>query len=307
MSVRNVVVLVAYFCICISSGVSQVVSKENVKGTKVSMIPPKGFTPALKFFGYENTDLASSIMVNEMPFPFVDSNFTEEGFNKRGMIFESKDEIVVDGRNTFLYTVSQNSYGIEFKKYVLAFGDTVHTVLLTGAFPKSIEKVDSVIKASLLTVEYNKDLIVSSLSSFGYSIDIENWGYKFAFVASGTFAYTLDGKLPTESEGKEVFMVGNSISKVDFGDKKQYSLERFKKLPYAAKWTIKSTSEVFIDKLPGYEIIAYENVNGQDIKIIYFVMLFDKESYYLMSATAATKIEDNLALFKEIAKTFERK
>lgn len=307
MSVKNVVVLVAYFCICISSGLSQVVSKENVEGTKVSMVPPEGFTPALKFFGYENTELASSIMVNEMPFPFADSNFTREGFEKGGMILESKDEVVIDERNAFLYTLNQNLYGIEYKKYLLAFGDTVHTVLLTGVFPKSIGKVDSVIKASLLTAEYNKDMIVNPLASCDYSINIENWDYKFALVASGTFAYTLDGKLPTKSEGKEVFMVGNAISKVDFGNKKQYSLERFKKLPYAAKWTINSINEVSIDALPGYEIVAYENVAGQNMKLIYFVMLFEKDSYYLMNGTAAMKMEDNLTIFKEIAGTFKRK
>lgn len=307
MKVKKVVILVIYFCISIISGISQVVNKENIKGTKVSMVPPEGFTPALKFFGYENAELGSSIMVNDLSIPFADSNFTREEFEKRGMILDSKDEIVIDGRNAFLYTLKQDSYGIEFKKYLLVFGDTYHTVLLTGTFPKSSEKADSIIKVSLLTVEYNKDIIIDPLASCGFSINIENWGYKFAFVASGTFAYTLDGELPTKSEGKEVFMVGNSISNVAVGNKKEYSLKRFKMLPYASRWIIKSINEVSIDTLPGYEIVAYENVEGRDIKLIYFVMLFGKNSYYLINATAATKMEDNLTIFKEIAGTFKRK
>ncbi|MBI1316854.1 hypothetical protein GC167_08375 [bacterium] len=36
---------------------------KNIKGTKISLIPPKGFTDGLNFLGLQQTESGSSIMV----------------------------------------------------------------------------------------------------------------------------------------------------------------------------------------------------------------------------------------------------
>lgn len=300
-------ITIIIFCICFYNGVSQVTSKLNVAGTKVIILPPDGFTPASKFFGYENLAYSASIFVNEMPIPFVEQQYNEENFRKQGMTLVAKEEVALQNQKAFLFNLNQKAQGIEFKKYSLIFGDSNKTVMIVGVFPKSVIEVDSIIKTSLLTAEYDERIIIDSLANFNFTIDIVSKGYKQAIILSGTLGYTLDGNLPTKSEGKEVFLVANSFGKVAFRDIKDYTVERFKKLPYSQKWEIKHINEVTIDKLSGYEIIAYESIGNEEVKVIYFVMLFDIDEYYIFNGSAANNMDDNLKIFKEAANSFKRK
>jgi len=56
-----------------------------IPGTKVSIEPPPGFVLASQFPGVQNAELASSIMINELPFPWrgVTAGFTAEGLISR--------------------------------------------------------------------------------------------------------------------------------------------------------------------------------------------------------------------------------
>ena len=51
---------------------SIVYASERVPGTKVYIVPPDGFRQAIQFPGYINEQKKASIMVTEMPAPFLE-------------------------------------------------------------------------------------------------------------------------------------------------------------------------------------------------------------------------------------------
>ena len=53
----------------------------KIEGTKISMVPPKDFTKAANFLGFQQTESGSSIMVLNVPGAFskVSAGFTKEG------------------------------------------------------------------------------------------------------------------------------------------------------------------------------------------------------------------------------------
>lgn len=95
----------------------------RVKGTSVSLDPPKSFSVTEEFPGFGRPDVGASIMVTEIPGPVseVQKGMTTEGLATQGMtLLESRTE-KVGGKDSLLLKVSQAS-GIEFEKLILVVG-----------------------------------------------------------------------------------------------------------------------------------------------------------------------------------------
>jgi hypothetical protein len=67
-------------------------------------------------------------------------------------------------------------------------------------------------------------------------------------------------------------------------------------------------NEIEIDGISGYEITAegLEKTNGKK-ELVYQVMLYIDNGYYMIIGTAKTDFDTNLELFKKVAKTLKRK
>ena len=133
-----------------------------VKGTKMSLIPPDGFTQASNFNGFHQIGSRSSIMVIEIPGPYneVSAALTKEG--------------------------EQFAQGIMFTTYILVFGSEEFTVLINAMFPK----------------EFETEKVVDPLENLSYEIDISGTKLQYGNSISNSLVYTVDGKLPTESNDK---------------------------------------------------------------------------------------------------------
>src|SRR5687768_14607195 len=64
-----------------------------VRGTRVSMPVPAGFTEATSFSGFQQAATGSSVMVTELPAPFaqIASGMTPEQMGPRGMKLLSRE------------------------------------------------------------------------------------------------------------------------------------------------------------------------------------------------------------------------
>ncbi len=69
-----------------------------VKGAKMSLIPPDGFTQASNFNGFHQVGSQSSIMVIEIPGTYnkVSAALTKEGLKSQGVMLREKYELAVD-------------------------------------------------------------------------------------------------------------------------------------------------------------------------------------------------------------------
>jgi hypothetical protein len=283
----------------------------NIKGTKISVIPPNGWTVASNFNGFQQTGSSSSLMVVEIPGPFeeVSKGLTEEGLKTQGVILDKKRTVTVNGYSGLYVVAKQFAYETMFGKYILVFGNDQTTFIINGMFPRDFEKeLGSAVEKSMLSVVYEPNKEINPLKSVNFEIDVSNSKFKFAQMMSNTLLYTADGNVPTKSDDKTTLMVGTSLGKIKMEDEKQYAINRMKQYPSIKNIESKQINSITIDDISGYEIIA----NGIDSKtgepeMIYQIMLFSDNAYYLIVGVANTEFEENIELFKKIGKTFKRK
>lgn len=283
-----------------------------ISGTKVSLIPPVGFTPSPQFPGYWQESLGASIMVTEIPGPFP---ATSAGFSdssqliKRGMSLLYRQEIVVDSRMSILLQVKQAISGLEYLKWVLIFGDEKESVLVVAAFPTELkEELSEKLKKSILTSAWDRERNVSPTEGLNFTVSAKG-EMRLTKRLINLLAYTKDGVFPSESVDDPIFIVGSSIPKINVEDQEGFAKSRIVQTTSVTDLEIEQSEKITIDNLAGYEVIA----KGKDIKsgqpmLIYQTMLFEGQTYYLMQGLVSSKNRQvYLPVFKEMARSFKRK
>ncbi|NBW36776.1 MAG: hypothetical protein EBR30_17480 [Cytophagia bacterium] len=284
---------------------------QQIPGTKFFLIPPTDFINATQFQGFQQLNSGASILVMEIPGPFSESTkgFNKQGLKTQGVVLKKKEEIKVNGNQGLFITTEQFAYGTNYSKYILVFGDSNGTYMINGTFPKEVTTLDKEVRESMLSVIYESGITVDPLSAVSFTIDTENTKLKFGKSLSGMLIYTIDGKVPTESSDKTTFIVGISIANVQTVDKKLTAITRIKRMPYNdLKVDENKINEIEIDGIYGYEIVGegLDKANGTK-ELIYQVMLFTDNGYYIIVGTAKTDFQQNLELFKKVARTLKRK
>jgi len=309
--------LIIFFCIFHVSTVFGQKSVTNdftaehisVAGTKISLIPPQGFTKAIDFQGFQQESSGSSIMLLDLPGPFSETSkgFTKENFLSQGVQVQEIENLAINGLPAILVTGEQNAYGNEYIKFVLSFGTEKETIMINGAYPKNLKEIGKEIKSAILTAYYEPDKVISPFEIVDYSINTDEYGLKFTKSISSSLLFTVDGLIPGQSEDKTTFLVAKSFSKVPIADTKLFSINRLKKMPFEIENT-ESTEEISIDGISGYEIIAFtiDKKTAEKGKV-YQVILFTDSLYYIMLGTTNKEYEKNIEKFKKIAHSFVRK
>jgi len=153
----------------------------SIPATKVSLIPPEGFTPAINFNGFEQAKSNSSIMVVEISGPFAETSigFTEEGLKSRGITMRNKEDLIINGYKGVFITSEQFAYGSTFSKYILAFGNDTSTIIINGMYPKDFQELGDEIETSVLSVVYEPEKGTDPLESMNFKIDVSNTKFQF--------------------------------------------------------------------------------------------------------------------------------
>ena len=277
----------------------------KIPGTTYSLIPPDGFELSSNFTGFYNATNGASIMINELPAPYREliNSFTAEALKTKGITLINKETVDLNNSKATLLYLTQPSNGITYFKQLLLFGNDSKTTMINGIYPESGKNIETAIKNSMFTIKESALLNSNPEESVKFSIDISGTEFKFTKNISGTLLYTIDGVIPSD---KPLLLVGNSVANVTTQNKQKYAEERLKKIPDAENSQIKSSTKIIIDGLNGFELIA-ENKTGNNKELIYEVMLFDNDGYYLIIGTAREKSNELLTTYKKIAQTFKRK
>jgi len=282
---------------------------QNVSGTKISLIAPKGFIKAANFLGFQQTQSGSTIMVMDIPGPFAETSkaMTKEAFLSQGVEVKNIEKLTLNGLPAIFVTGEQNAYGNTYTKLVLVFGTSTETILINGASPNNLQEIAKEIKTAMLTCFYEADKKINPFDAVDFEIDVSAGKLIFAKAVSNSLTYTMDGNLPTKSEDKTSLIVGKSFSKTSVVDKKLFALNRIKQLPIEIS-KIESTLEITIDGISGYEIIA----TGKDKKTgepekNYQVILFIDSLYYIFYGSTNQDFDNNINDIKKAVKTFKRK
>jgi hypothetical protein len=280
-----------------------------ITGTKISMVPPEGFTNAANFSGFQQDESGASIMVLDIPGPFseVSKAFTEEGLKSQGMTFISSEKLNFQGFEAALLTVQQEAYGQSFHKHILAFGSDKETILINGTFPSEMNELNEPVRNALLTSYYDSAKKIDPFSTVDFEINPEGTGLVFAKSMANSLIFSRDGKLPSQSEDQANFIVGKAFSEVEVTDKELFAGIRLGQMPIEID-SILSTTSIEIDGLKGVEIIADgKNPKNGNKEKVYQTILFEDTLYYIMLGSCEANFEENIFMFQSMAQTFKRK
>jgi len=282
---------------------------QNIIGTKVSLVAPKGFHKAANFLGLQQDQSGATIMVVNIPGPFseVTKGLTKQGFLSQGVVVKEIENITLNNLPAILVTGEQNAHGQIYTKFVLAFGTNKETIMINGASPNNLKEIGEEIKASLLTTYYAADKKINPLEIVDFEINLKESKLTFANSMGNALIFNVDGKIPTQLPDKTSLLITKAFSKVTIADQKLFSLNRIKQLPIDIL-KINSTEKINLDNISGYEILADgKNKKSGELEKVYQVVLFSDSLYYLIIGTTNRDYEKNIAEIKKVTKTFKRK
>lgn len=282
----------------------------QVPGTRVSLDPPPGFSPAGQFPGFRKADVSASIVVTEMPGPVtaITAGLTAEGLATRGMTLLGSEEATISGRPARLLRVSQTAQGVVFEKWMLAFGSAEHTVLVVGTFPRdSADDLREPIKQSLLTTRWNLESTPGTFDGLRFRVE-ETATLRIAGRVSNNLMLTKGGVKGPLPAGEPLLVVGSSMGGAALTDVAEFARRRLAQIEQITEAQNVTGEAVTVDGLPAYELTA----DGQDARTgvplrIYQLVVSEQTGYFLaqgfVGRQQAAEFEPQ---FRQVARSLRR-
>lgn len=280
-----------------------------VRGTKVSIIPPKDFTKAPNFLGFEHNPSGSTVMVLDIPGPFSETSkgLTKEKLLTNGVEVTTIEKLTVNGMQAILISGYQKSAGVEYQKYVLTFGTDKETYMLNAAAPKHNTSLGNEIKKSILTAVYEENITINPFESIDYTLTPPIGALKFSKHVASSIIFSTDGNYPPKTDDRTSIIIAKSFNKVTIEDKKTFCINRLKQTPLTIE-NIASPTPIVINGLSGFELNADAKEKSTDrTKKIYQVILFGDNFYYIFFGLTADKTGKSMSTLKQFVQTFKRK
>jgi hypothetical protein len=282
-----------------------------VRGSKISLIKPQGFTDSATFPGFQQESSGASIVVTEVPGPYskVTAGFTAATLKTRNIKLISKENITINGYKGLLLQVNQSANSILFSKWITVFGDEQETVLVVATFPKdTAASLSRSLKDTVMSAKWFRNKVVDPFADLKFAVT-DTPDLKFAKrILNGLF-YSKGGTFPIKSITDPLLVVSEAISKVIVTDRKQFAEQRISQIQQVKNLVIATSKPISIDGLSGYEIIA----NASDVAnnlptTVYQVMLFEAQTYYIIQGLVGNNSQAKyLPEFQKIATSFRKK
>jgi hypothetical protein len=282
-----------------------------VRGSKISLIKPDGFTDSSTFPGFQQESSGASIVVTEIPGPYskVTAGFNAATLKTRGITLVSKENIQIEQYQGLLLQVNQSLDSSPFSKWITVFGDEQETVIVVATFPKdTAAKLSRSLKNTVLSAKWSRDKVVDPFADLKFGVT-GTPNLKFAKrILNGLF-YSKGGTFPLTAVNDPFLVVSQSISKVIIGDRQRFAKQRIGQVQQVKNLKIGSIQPISIGGLSGYEIVA----NATDIAnnqptTVYQVMLFEEQTYYIIQGLVGNSSQAKyLPEFQKIAISFRKK
>lgn len=300
----------------LSIGAAHAVDLEKIPGTRVKISKPPGFVRADTFPGFQKAEATASIMISEIPAPYklCSAGFTvPEKMAEKGMKLLSRVENNVGNFEGQLVEVQQQAAGIDFRKWILMFGDDTFSEIVTATFPSTKAKeLSEIMKSAVLTTAFDSGAAEPvEQKDLGFELsDVP--GLKLASRIQNALVFTETGQLPDKKLDytPSAFVAAQSFSltKLVIDDRAAYARQRLEKSPEIDGPEIFSESDLSIAGMPGREILATAKSKAKENLFIYQVMLFSDKGYYIMRGDCQTKFRNTQEpIFRQITKTFKLK
>jgi len=283
-----------------------------VPGTRVRLTPPAGHEKGRGFLGYQWPESAGSLMVLEMPGPYLEvwKGFDAKGLARGGMTLVEASDVKIGGRDGRLVLVTQESQGTRFKKWIAVFGDAKRTVMLNAIFPEELAgDLPAALKACVLAAEWDPTLEVDPFAPLPWTLTRPE-GLLFAGNMGTALLYTEDGEVvQKEKPAAARLMISPSMGEVEVGDPRAFAEKRIRQLPFGKTLELESSVAFEAGGRKGWEIVAKARHDKAPVDLlVHQVLLVGEGEYHLFVSQCGRDQRDIwLPRFKACAASWKLK
>ncbi|MBP8994786.1 MAG: hypothetical protein KBG30_13400 [Bacteroidales bacterium] len=281
---------------------------KTVVGTKIKLIPPRGFTESKSFTGFQHELAGSSIIVSEIP---GEVNRNMIGLDKKyliktGVIVDKQTFYKINGFDAMLIEGKQVAYGKTYNKIMLLTGDIYRSYLISASMPSNVsQRHIEEVKESVLGVIYDPKIESQLSDRFDFSVDVSGTGLKKGNLMLSSLTYSDDGNVPSKTQEKTSMTIRKSTVTKALSEEEKIILCKRLFEAYPLEWDskIKQDPKPFVaGNFKGYEMYAQGTHKEMFVKeFIYQTIIFVNLDYYVITGFTYGKVEDNLKIFKKVA------
>ncbi|GAB5526691.1 MAG: hypothetical protein Roseis2KO_45630 [Roseivirga sp.] len=163
----------------------------NVKGTQVSLVPPKGFVEGTDYSFEKGEDGFINVIVDlSGGFELAAKTISKEQQEKSGRTLLSSEPMEIDGYQAVYARVAANA---EVSVQYLIFGNESLSVTITGFHATADKKLGKAIKKSLMTAFFDENMVLDSYAAEFFTLNEKSSELKLFQSTGNMFIYTKGG------------------------------------------------------------------------------------------------------------------
>ena len=283
---------------------------QQVAGMRVTLQPPAGFIPAVRFAGFQREEARASIMVAEVQaaFSLMESRLTPQAFAGQGMVLRASEPFAVDSLRGRLISATQRAPdGVTYDKWVLMFGDDSVTAIVTATYPQdSAGSFSEPMKQAVLSARWSQ-APADPLEGIGFRVTTGP-RLRIATRLGNSVAINETGTLPNAEPGAPLLVIGRSVAEVDLSDLEAFARGRMTQMPGISDHSNVSGGPLTIDGGSAYQLSADAvQIDDSTPLKLYQVVLAEGSHYILTQGfVAADRAADFIPEFESIARSLRR-
>jgi hypothetical protein len=126
-------------------------------GSRVGLVPPKGFTASPAFRGFVDMENKAIIVLFELPptaFAEIEKTTSVEEVQKQGLLVEKREEIPIAGGKAILFSGRDEAGGVKSQRWLLFAAAPDFTATVNVQIPESAKDVypDEVVRTALASL-----------------------------------------------------------------------------------------------------------------------------------------------------------
>lgn len=262
--------------------------------SRIGLVPPPGFSPSIKFPGFEHEKGNAAILLVELPaeaFSELEKGFTDEALKVRGMTVETREPVELPGARGFMVTGDHVTGNLKKREIVLAavFSGLTAIVSVQVAEEARAGLPEAALQEALKTLVVRASVPdTEKLSSLPYRLS-ELSGFRVVRGGPDGTALLTDGPEDTVAAVAQPFVVislaAGEMPKPEERD--TFARRAFSSMPGIKEVKILRAEPLRINSQAGYEILAEAKDLKSDTEITTVQWLrFGSGGYLQMFAIA---------------------
>ena len=273
----------------------------NIPGTRVFLVPPKGFTASSKFNGIQKNNF-TVIEVRDMRglnFYTNTALFSEAELQKAGYRVLQFKELTVNGFAAKIALLK--GYGAT-RNYTFVFGDSTFTASINGFFTAGDNEAAEQVRQGLISVYYDTAMKISRYPPPIFTLNDEKSIFKYAKSDDGQQFYTLKGKA-RHHDNTEPYVVAVNVAAAGLPLDKV--ADKLVLIP--GNYNIGNIAEGMVNGFPSISRELLGEMDGREVIIYQHAVLIDETVVCMQGVADDPDFDKYLEEFKKLTSTVGRK